>query len=170
VVSELSGGAVDMTTATVFVAACIHCALMAMVLKMTSTLTSGWRCRLARRPRPPGPNQPCHARHRSYAAPAPPTIVPMIQSRPVERDERLRSVVAAVNAPHQDIMPETSARILTMPGVSPMMFPSSGVIPATSPRARDIGRGMSACLCFLAQGHVGMIGALLLMAAAPVPR
>ena len=146
VVSELNGGAVDMTqAATVFVAACIHCALMAMVLKMTSALTSGWRLPIGVAPAT-APAQTSYAAPATvpYAAPAPPTIVPMIQSRPIERDERLRSVIAAVNAPHQDIMPETSARILTMPGVSPMMFPSSGVIPATSPRARDIGRGMSA--------------------------
>jgi type IV secretion system protein VirB9 len=67
---------------------------------------------------------------------------------------------------HQDIMPETSARILTMPGVSPMsIIRRHPRHIAARPRHWP---GMSAP-ALLAQGHVGMIGALFLMAAAPVP-
>lgn len=145
VVAELGGGAVDMTqAATVFVAACVHCALMAMVLKMTSALTSGWRLPVGVAAAPSqtqiSPAMPAIAHH---GMGAPQSIAPMTPSHPAERDERLRSLIAAVSAPVQETMPETSARILTMPGVSPAMIHQSGASPAPSPRARDLGRGLS---------------------------
>lgn len=146
VVAGLEGGAVDFEqAATVFVAAAIHCALMAMSLKLVSALTSGWHLpigstRLSSSDRA----APTPIILPSPVLAAPPHHGRIDPSRTSERDERVRSVVAAVSVPATHSPSETGGRVIQLPGagaVSVQSFQSPR--PAdTAGRARDIGRGV----------------------------
>ncbi|MFT4028148.1 MAG: type IV secretion system protein [Novosphingobium sp.] len=147
IVASLEGGAVDMEqAATVFVAAAVHCALMVMSLKLVSALTSGWQLPLGA------------ARQQTADRPAPtPAVLPAAPVatqvltngrseplRPAERDDRVRSVVAAVSAPAAHHAPETGGRVIHLPGAGTVAVQpfSSAQAPAASPRARDVGRSV----------------------------
>lgn len=145
VIDGLAGGAVDMEQATtVFVAAVIHCALMAMSLKLVSALTSGWRL-------PIGAPEPQSADPAaSVVLPATAMTVAAAPNGRIEpfhaagRDERVRSVVAAVAAPHAQGWSNGGDRIVHLPGVSAVSPRSLPAVPAaaTAGRARDIAHGV----------------------------
>lgn len=144
VVASLEGGTVDLVQAsTVFVAAAVHCTLMAISLKLVSALTSGWRLSIGT------------ARISSGDGPASaPVILPspavaasldrIETSRAPERDERVRSVVAAVRVPAVQDPSEPGGRIIQLPGtgvVSVKPFRSSFAAD-NSARAWDVGRSV----------------------------
>lgn len=146
VVAGIAGGAVDLQqAATVFVAAAVHCALMAMSFKLVSTLTSGWHL--------PGFSARPTASDRPYmpplAIPAPsatagglPGAAPRADG-PAQRDDRVRAVVAAVTRP--DTGGASSAaggRVIHLPGA--VVAPAGGGAHGgeTSTRANDISRGL----------------------------
>lgn len=140
VIAQLAGGAVDISqAATVFVAAAVHCALMAMSLKLVTTLTSGWRLPFtgaAAVQREPGPA----AMGATATAARMSTVVAGTASHAGQtpRDDRVRSVVAAVTMPSATSI--TSAAPMRLPGAVVTLPPP--LAPASTPRAREIGRGM----------------------------
>ncbi|MGC4250469.1 MAG: hypothetical protein QM605_03095, partial [Sphingobium sp.] len=132
--------------ATVFVAAAVHCALMVMSLKLVSALTSGWQLPLGTaRPQTAGRPAPAPA-----VLPAAPVVTQVLTNgrseplRPAERDDRVRSVVAAVSVPAAHHAPETGGRVIHLPGAGTVAVqPFSSVqAPAASLRARDVGRSV----------------------------
>ncbi|MFT4028224.1 MAG: type IV secretion system protein [Novosphingobium sp.] len=147
VVADLAGGEVDMRQAAiVFVAAAIHCALMAMSLKLVSNLTAGWRLPGfgdGATPRADRPHSPPASVPATTAIPAGTQGQLPQSAQPVPRDDRVRAVVAAVTAPaHADTASDAGARVIHLPGVTarPVAEPlRSG---GASTRANDISRGL----------------------------
>jgi type IV secretion system protein VirB6 len=97
VVADLAGGDVTLQQAAmVFVAAAIHCVLMALALKLVSTLVSGWRLPWSGEPGSAGGIDPESQRERQVG---PAFAMPGAVAAPAPRDERLRAVISAVSAP-----------------------------------------------------------------------
>lgn len=143
VVANLQGGTVDMEQAAmVFVAAAVHCALMITSLKLVAAMTTGWRLPIMATPAPFAERAAVDrvARASSSVAAAAPIAHLAPDSAP-ERDERVRTVVAAmtVAAAHSA---SDSSRALSTPAAEMLSRspPSSIRLDAPSGRARAIGR------------------------------
>ncbi|MBS0481997.1 MAG: type IV secretion system protein [Proteobacteria bacterium] len=143
VAASLEGGDVSIhEAATVFVAAAVHCALMAMALKLVSSLTSGWRIGFAK----PGP----HTGNRTDQTADPkmlhqtgtgPIAAAGNSAAPIIRDDRIRAVVAATSQPHGEGAAAASARIINLPGVAIQGASPAFAAPAPADsRLRDIAR------------------------------
>ncbi|NKJ43941.1 type IV secretion system protein [Novosphingobium sp. SG720] len=152
VVADLGAGEVDMRSATaVFLVAAVHCALMAMVLKVATTLVAGWRIDALIAPWLGGAGDPVRAPG-SYPTMAP-AVVPGQAGQPAggttgsapPRDPRIHAIVTAMAPP---AMPAPAA----MPGVSVAgpslaraMQPSAATTSAPSvSRAQSLGRSLGA--------------------------
>lgn len=145
VVSGLIGGDVGLEEATtVFVAAAIHCALMAVALKLVSSLTAGWRFPAMSGDRTvaldisPSQTAPLAAAAAGFAAPAERTGSQTHSS--AHDDARIRAIIAAI--------PNTAAAADTgtsrVASISAMAAPSMA-LPAlaagqSDARLRDIAR------------------------------
>jgi type IV secretion system protein VirB6 len=147
VVADLGAGDVDMRSATaVFLVAAVHCALMIMVLKVATTLVSGWRLgavvapwlgqggEVAPRAMPPSVTPPAVLPGQGGASP-----IAGQQTAP-SRDPRVHAILAAL-APPAVIAPPAalpSSRSAIMPP------PGQPALPSGVNRAQALGRSLNA--------------------------
>jgi type IV secretion system protein VirB6 len=145
VVEGLAGGEPDMAQATtVFLAAAVHCALMAMVLKLVSSLTSGWRIGFG------GGRQEPHgfplsaftgSSHLSAAQQSTIGAGTGVEVAPAQRDDRIRAVVAATGSPTPPSQ-EAGSNIIRLPSAAAMAVPAHIAPSGQTSRAQDIGRSL----------------------------
>lgn len=143
VVAGLAGGAIDFAQATtVFVAAAIHCALMALSLKLVGRLTDGWRLPFAVLPHNPETGSVQRAGIR-IPFPSDP-IVERTDTPARVVDDRVRAVVAATSATVPDDAPVAQGRVIRLPGT--MIHTTGSTLPGTvitaQSRAKEIGGGI----------------------------
>lgn len=143
VTASLEGGDVSIQeAATVFVAAAVHCALMAMAMKLVSSLTSGWRIGFAKSEMAAGNRMGQTSNPPAPARSDPPLAMTTAQvSVPAIRDDRVRAVVAATSQPQAELAAPGSARIVSLPGatIHHLSSANAAVTPIDA-RVRDVAR------------------------------
>jgi type IV secretion system protein VirB6 len=121
---------------TLFLAAAIYCALMALVLKVTTTITAGWRIGFAQPSQSPspgsaGPHLPA-ASSGSVSPGTPPLLGPM------RADERVRAVATAISPVSEGAAPADAGRTrIVLPA------PAASAISSKPVESRTRGLGQS---------------------------
>lgn len=151
VVADLGAGDLDMRSATaVFLVAAVHCALMAMVLKVATTLVSGWRIGALVAPwlghageglpRPSVSGAPPHGATGGVGQPSAGTAGAPGQGSGASRDPRIHAIVAAM-APPASPVPAGQLPPASMP--SPLAPPpGQPAAPLGVSRAQTLGRSL----------------------------
>ena len=146
VIASLRGGEIDMRAAvTVLLAAIVYCALMAIVLKVSVTITSGWRLPGSADPRGATPERMPWGGSQSLAPHAAAmAALPGSIARPIAND-RVREIVAGAGAnPTRAEAPEAAMstgadRVRSVTTASVVTTASPPLLIGSDARARGIG-------------------------------